>query len=78
MCNEVEASPFSAGEVYSVMQANEGLGAMVMFLSRELSRARILTNQDECCRCAKYSLESCARCWRKVAAEAVKEERIFR
>ena len=78
MCNEAEASPFSAGEVYSVMQANEGLGAMVMWLSRELSRARILPDHGRCCRCRNYGLEACARCWREVAAEAVKEERIFR
>ena len=78
MCSESRPGVFSAEEEYAVMQANEKLGAMVMWLSRELSRARILTNQDRCCRCSRFSFESCARCWREAAAEAVEEERIFR
>lgn len=78
MCNEVEASPLSAGEAYSAVQANGRMGAMIMFLSRELSRARILPDNGRCCRCPDYGFETCARCWREIAAKEAGEERIFR
>lgn len=50
------------------------LMAQIVWLSRELSRARILPDQDRCCRCKEYGPETCARCWREMAVmETAKE-----
>jgi len=40
------------------------LDAMIDYLAGELSRARILVNNDKCCRCTRMSYDACRACWR--------------
>lgn len=46
---------------------------MAMLLAEELARARILTNQKECCSCRSASLEACTKCWYQKAHKEVRE-----
>lgn len=46
---------------------------MVLALAKELAKARILTNQKECCSCSSASLESCMKCWYQKANKEVRE-----
>lgn len=64
-------------DLYQLLKDNEHLALMVVFLSRELSKARILTNQGKCSRCAIMSPDACAKCWQEKAQKDTEEDCIL-